>query len=198
MEPSQKPLPRRTQAERREATRSKLIDVARELFVTSGYAETGTPEIVAAADVTRGALYHHFADKTDLFRAVCAREADFVGTSINDATGDIDDAASALVAGSLAYFDAMSVPGRAALLLVEAPAVVGHVEAANLALGDGRMQLREGVAQALPDAGAAEIDALTDILSAAFDRTALAIAEGGDKDAYVNAMLRLVDRTTSP
>lgn len=196
MESSQKPPPQRTQAERREATRSKLIDVARELFVTKGYAETGTPEIAAAADVTRGALYHHFADKTDLFRAVCAREAGFVGTSINDATANIDDAASALIAGSLAYFDAMSVPGRAALLLVEAPAVVGHVEAANL--GVGRAQLREGVAQALLDAGATEINALTDILSAAFDRTALAIAEGGDKNAYVNAMLRLVDRTTRP
>jgi AcrR family transcriptional regulator len=56
--------------ERAKDTRATLVDRARELFGRRGYAAVGTEEIVRAAGVTRGALYHHFADKRDLFRAV--------------------------------------------------------------------------------------------------------------------------------
>ncbi|WP_299655568.1 TetR/AcrR family transcriptional regulator [uncultured Jannaschia sp.] len=185
---------RRTQAERRDATRAQLMDAARALFVAKGYADTGTPEIVAAANVTRGALYHHFVGKTELFRAVCIREAEAVGRAIDAATLDLHDAGQALRVGAVAYLDAMNVPGRSRLLLLDVPAVLGHGEAGELTLGEGHAQLREGLAQALPSAGNDEIDATADILSAAFDRTALAIAQGGDRTTYVNAMLMILER----
>ena len=65
--------PRRTQAERTEATRTALIVAARPLFAERGYAGVGTEEIVRAAGVTRGALYHHFDGKRELFEAVYER-----------------------------------------------------------------------------------------------------------------------------
>ena len=60
----------RTQAERSGATQAALIQAARALFATNGYAGTTREEIVAAAGVTRGALQHHFRDKSSLFLAV--------------------------------------------------------------------------------------------------------------------------------
>ena len=62
----------RTNRDRTERTRAALLQAARALFVAKGYADTSTPEIVAAAGITRGALYHHFDDKRALFRAVVA------------------------------------------------------------------------------------------------------------------------------
>jgi AcrR family transcriptional regulator len=61
---------RRTQAERSAATQQALIAAARRLWGERGYAEVGTPEIAEAAGVTRGAMYHQYADKAALFRAV--------------------------------------------------------------------------------------------------------------------------------
>src|SRR5215471_14337307 len=68
---------RRTQADRSAATRDALVAAGRRLFAAEGFAEVPADAIVAAAGVTRGALYHQFADKTALFDAVLqAVEAD--------------------------------------------------------------------------------------------------------------------------
>ncbi len=115
------PAPRRTQAARREATRNALLDAARVLFVEKGFAATGTPEIVTLAGVTRGALYHQFSDKSDLFHAVVAREAEAIGAAITRSTAAAVDAQDAVRAGTLAYFEAVAVHGRSELLLVQAP-----------------------------------------------------------------------------
>ena len=105
------------------------------------------------------------------------------------------EAVQAIKLGAVAYFDAMSVPGRSRLLLLDLPAVLGHAAAADPDLADGQSQLRDGLAQAFPQAASGELDAMTDILSAAFDRTALAIAQGGDKDSHNTAMLTLLERS---
>lgn len=58
------------QVQKSEATRRRLLQVAREEFSQNGFADTSVDEIVRAAGVTKGAFYHHFRDKTDLFRRV--------------------------------------------------------------------------------------------------------------------------------
>jgi len=96
---------RRTQAERRAETKARLLAAARELFVDKGFAETGTPELVRKAGVTRGALYHHFEDKTDLFRALATLEAQAIGAAIEETTRDIEDPEEAMAVGTNAYFE---------------------------------------------------------------------------------------------
>ncbi|TSE14191.1 helix-turn-helix transcriptional regulator, partial [Mesorhizobium intechi] len=98
---------RRSNRDRTEATRADLIAAARKLFTEKSYAETGTPEIVTAAGVTRGALYHHFADKQALFAAVVEQEAQAVAQEIERASPSSLEARDALIAGSDAYLDAM-------------------------------------------------------------------------------------------
>ena len=184
---------RRSNRARTEATRAALIDAARALFVEKGYAETGTPEIAASAGVTRGALYHHFADKADLFRAVVLQEARAVAAQIAEETADPASALDAVMTGAEAYFDAMAKPGRTRLLLLDGPAVLGPAATAQIDEETGGGELRKGLALAMSEGvlPGAPLDALTDILSAAFDRAALAIAEGKTPEDYKAAM-RLV------
>ncbi len=189
--PLEKPA-RRSQADRRAETRAKLIVAARELFVDSGFADTATPDIVRKASVTRGALYHHFKDKADLFRAVAEEEAKAISHHIDQETRNVADPEQAMVTGSNAFFDAMLVPGRVRLLMEEAPAVLGHSVAVALTRANGTAELREGLSRALPEHSPKQIDALTNLLSAAFDRAALEIAYGGDPVTYKKAMNHLV------
>lgn len=189
-EKNSKPIPN---ADRRAAMRARLIASARALFVEKGYAETSTPEIVCAADVTRGTLYHHLSDKQDLFRAVVTAEAEALGAAINKSAVVAD---IPMDAGSAAFFQAMREPGRARLLLVDGPAVLGHSEMAAIDAGGGRQSLHQGLTAAMPQADPAEVDALSDVLSAAYDRAALAITEGQPPEPYISAMTRLVEAAT--
>jgi AcrR family transcriptional regulator len=117
-------------AEQSEGTRSALVAVARELFAERGYAGVGTEEIVHRARVTRGALYHHFRDKKDLFRAVHeqveAELAEEIGRKL--AEGPADDPIAMLVAGVRAFLDHCLDPALARIALIDAPSVLGWAE----------------------------------------------------------------------
>lgn len=182
----------RSNRERTEQTRQALIDAGRRLFVEKGYAETATPEIVAAAGVTRGALYHHFEDKKALFRAVIECEAQAVAGAIEAHSASYDAPRVALLAGASAYFDAMMAQGRTRLLLLEAPAVLGPSTTATIDAENTEATLRAGLAAMLPEAGAM-LEPLTSLLSAAFDRAAIAIEAGGERRDYEQAIAVLLD-----
>jgi len=181
----------RTNRERTEQTQQALIAAARRLFVDKGYAETATPDIVSAAGVTRGALYHHFEDKRALFRAVIEQEAEKVAEEIESRSADAQSPRDALLSGASAYFDAMAAEGRTRLLLLEAPAVLG-VEASAIDRENAEESLRRGLAAMLPAAGA-QLGPLTSLLSAAFDRAAIEIEQGGVRKDYERAIASLLD-----
>jgi AcrR family transcriptional regulator len=186
-------------AERTRATRTALLDAARALFLEKGYADTGTPELVARAGVTRGALYHHFRDKQALFRAVIAREAAAVAQEIDAAATAAASAVDALQRGSKAYFAAIRAPGRARLLLLDGPAVLGTAEMRRIDLETGGQELRRGLAEALgPEVTATELDVRADLISAMFDRAALAVEAGGEAAVYETALAELLRLLVRP
>lgn len=186
---------RRSNRDRTEATRTDLIRAARKLFTEKSYAETGTPEIVAEAGVTRGALYHHFADKQALFAAVVEQEAAAVAVEIDRASPPSLSARDALIAGSDAYLDAMRAPGRTRLLLLDGPAVLGRAAMDEIDNRHGNRSLREGLVAAMRAQAMTRLpaEALTALLAAAFDRAALAIEAGGSAEDYRAVLISLID-----
>lgn len=118
------------QADRSTATRARLVKAARELFAKRPYADVGTEEIVRRARVTRGALYHHFTDKRDLFRAVHEQmEAELVeGIGRQLAEAAVSDPLEALRVGVRSFLDACTDPSFARITLIDAPAVLGWEE----------------------------------------------------------------------
>ncbi|HMG26405.1 MAG TPA: TetR family transcriptional regulator, partial [Acidimicrobiia bacterium] len=114
-----------SKAEQADATRSALLAAARELFTDRGYAATSTTEIVARAGVTRGALYHHFSAKHDLFRAVFEQlEAEVTDHVAQEALAGVDPLEQLRV-GSRAYLDVCLDPAVQRVVLVEGPSVLG-------------------------------------------------------------------------
>lgn len=186
---------RRSNRERTEATRALLIAAARRLFCEKSYAETGTPEIVAAAEVTRGALYHHFADKRALFRAVVEEESAIVASEIEHAAPASLSPREALVKGGEAFLAAMRASGRARLLLLDGPAVLGRAEMDAIDARHGGRTLREGLAMAMRGKIMRKLPlgALSGLLSAAYDRAALAIEAGEPADEWRAALAALID-----
>lgn len=191
------PVAPRSNRDRTEATRTALLQCARALFVQRGYADTSTPDICTAAGITRGALYHHFVDKLDLFRQVLQQEAQAVQAAIEAAVPVQRAPQESLLAGSEAYLDAMTVPGRTRLLLIEGPAALGVADSLAVDAANAAASLREGLDETgLADAAVA-VDAVAPLLAAAFDRAALQIDAGADAAATRAAMLWLVRRVTA-
>ncbi len=178
--------------ERRAQMRARLIAAARAVFVEKGYAEASTPEIVRAAGATRGALYHHFEDKQALFRAVVEAEAQAVTQAIEAASASVAQA-DALAVGSRAFFEAMSDGARAQILLVDGPAVLGAAKMDQIDAGGGRQSLLAGLKGAHSNRSEEELSAMAVVLSAAFDRAALEVAQSGaDADVFVGVLSRLM------
>ncbi|HEV7980498.1 TetR/AcrR family transcriptional regulator [Amycolatopsis sp.] len=116
---------RRTQEDRSATTKSRLMAAARELFSTRGYAAVPADEIVRAAGVTRGALYHHYGDKQGLFRAVFEQVERELTQEVEAAMAGAPDTATSLLLALGAFLDACGRPEVRRISLTDAPAVLG-------------------------------------------------------------------------
>lgn len=118
-------MPRRSQAARRESTREALLDAGRDLFAARGVDGVAAEELVAAAGVTRGALYHHFANKQEVFRAVFERMEADLRDELETRLAGVGDPLVELVDSVGWFLDVCERPAVRRLGLVEAPAVLG-------------------------------------------------------------------------
>jgi AcrR family transcriptional regulator len=149
---------RTRRAEQAEGTRTALIEAARPLFSERGYAGVGTEEIVAAARVTRGALYYHFEDKRDLFRAVYAEVDRELVEGVARVALDEPDPWQRLVAGCDAFLDACIDPALQRIVFLDAPSVLGWREWHETAEAASALGLVELGLQGAVDAGLVQID----------------------------------------
>jgi AcrR family transcriptional regulator len=192
------PPTRRTQAERTAATRARLIDSARKLFADKGFNAVSTEAIVAAAGVTRGALYHQFDDKAALFAAVYEQVEDElvadVGQRIVEA-GPADELQAMRIGASL-FLDLVSAPDVQQIVVIDAPAVLGWEQwrAVGIKYGLGIIEamLAQAIANALiPDQ---PLRPTAHVMLAALDEAALYIASAADSDQARQEMELVCDR----
>jgi AcrR family transcriptional regulator len=167
----------RREAEAR-ATREALISAALELFTKRGYSEVGTEEIVARAKVTRGALYHHFEDKRDLFRAVFERVEEELVAGIAVKLDAADDPWKLMMAGMRAFLDACEQPAVKRVALTDAPVVLGWQEWREIDNRHG-LGLTRAALQGAADAGVLRpvaVEPMAHLFVAALSEAAFVIA----------------------
>ena len=179
-------IKRRTQEERSAATRDALISAARKLWGERGYPEVGTPEIAAVAGVTRGAMYHQFADKAALFRDVVeaveqdlmARMATFVASSGGTTPAD------AIRAAVDAWLEVSSDPEVRQLILLDAPVVLGWAGFRDVSLRYSLGMTEQLLTEAIRAGQLADqpVRPLAHVLIGALDEAVMSIATAEDPD----------------
>lgn len=175
--------------ERSEATRAQLIGTATELFAARGYAGVGTEDVVRGAGLTRGALYHHFADKRELFAAVHERQerelVAGIAARMADAAESASDPVELLEIGMRAFLDACLRPAVLRITLQDAPTVLGWARWREVSEQYG-LGMTISALQAAMDAGALRRQAVRPIahlLLAALAEAAQLIAHAPDPSA---------------
>jgi AcrR family transcriptional regulator len=184
------------QTERAQATRDALLAAGRELFAQRGYAAVGTEEIVRRARVTRGALYHHFRGKDELFRGVFEEAERELTERIAARAAAAADPWEAMHDGAQAFLDASLEPAVQRIVLLDAPAVLGWEAWREIGERYG-LGLVQAALEAAMDAGAIEPQParpLAHLLMGALDEAAMYVARAQDVEAARAEMGETVGR----
>jgi AcrR family transcriptional regulator len=175
----------RTQAERTQTTVAMLLGAARELLARDGYAATSLDEVVARAGLTKGALYHHFAGKQALFRAVYEQELRRMIAMIEDraSKGRSRTAWERLQAACEAFLDVSLDPAIQRITLLDAPTALGWETMREIENNTSLRLLKEALKRAMDERSitARPIDPLANLLFGAMCEAAMAIARGADQ-----------------
>jgi AcrR family transcriptional regulator len=187
---------RKTKADQSEATRGALIAVGRELFATRGYANTFTDEVADRAGVTRGALYHHFRRKEDLFRAVYGDVEQELMEKITARIVGLD-AWERLRVGVEAFLEFSFDPAVQRITVLDAPSVLGWDAWREIDSKYGYGWLLRASLQAAMEAGAIEIQPVEPLAAFIFGglmEGAMLIARSDDQEATRRQVAKAVER----
>lgn len=191
-------MTRRRQADRSAATRSALVAAGRRLFAERGFAGVGTEAIVAEAAVSRGALYHHFADKTELFAGVLEGvEADVTEEIATRALAGDDPSFAAVMKRAVdAWLDACEAPEVQRILLTDGPSVLGWARWREICQPYVLSLIETAVVQGIADGAVADLPprALSHALISVADEAAMYVAAAEDRDAARREMTVVIER----
>jgi len=170
-------------------TRRQLVATATDLFAARGYESTSIDDVLGAAGVSRGALYHHFPGKEALFEAVLESVEEELAAGVVAAAAAAPEPRLALQAGSLAWLERLRDPVIRRIVLVDAPAVVGWQRWREIDECHWFGLLKSALAEALPPSrlDATSLDVLAHMLLAALNELAFVIARAEDPDAAAQA-----------
>jgi AcrR family transcriptional regulator len=181
----------RTQSERSEATRAQLLNVAQELFTEHGFDKTPLDLVAERAGVTKGALYHHFRNKRELFQAVFeSLEVRLCEKVIEAAIAAGDDAWAGLQAGVRGFLEAALDPSCQRIVMLEGPSVLGWETWKEIDERYG-YGLTKASLEAAMAAGVLErrpVDPLARLFLAAISEAAIQIARAPDREAEMEEM----------
>jgi AcrR family transcriptional regulator len=191
-------LRRRTQADRTAATKAALVTAGRRLFAEHGFAGVGTEAIVLEAAVSRGALYHHFADKTELFAAVLDNVEADVAAQLAAVVGA--DPSGGFVEVMLriaeAWLDACEEPDVQRIILVDGPSVLGWVRWREICQPHILGLVSAGLAQGMADGSVAPqpVTPLAHLLLAIADEAAMYVVTNADPATARREILGIIRR----
>jgi AcrR family transcriptional regulator len=191
------------QEQRSASTRAKLVRAARFLFARSGYAGVGTEQIARRAGVTRGALYHQFPSKEDLFLAAYEEVERELAEGAAALLADSASPLQAMRAGIRFFLEACRAPDVQRIVLIDGPSVLGWAKWREVAsmYGLGLMEAAIGAAIEAGEIGHLSVEPLAHVLMGALDEAALLVVRDPSSIDEVAAILeRLVDglRTAPP
>lgn len=180
-------------AQQREQTRRILLRESRRLFATRGYGALGLAEIVGAAGVTKGALYHHFDSKAALFRAVLEEVQEQVAETVAATADAQDDLWTQFTAGCQAFLTASTAPDVQRIMLVDGPAVLGWNEWRALDEATSARHLAEALTALIEEGVIARqpVAPLTHLLSGAMNEAALWLAASRNPEDLADARAAL-------
>jgi AcrR family transcriptional regulator len=189
-------MPATRRAEHTEDTRAALLAAARDLFTERGYAGTGTEQIVQRARLTRGALYHHFSSKEDLFRTLLQEvEAELIDRLVGEGAPGAD-LLEQFRNGCQKFLDASLEPTVNRIMLVDGPAVLGWETWREIELAYGFGLLREYLELVIESGLVPDqpVDPLAHLLVGAINEAAMLIAHADDPAVAREQAGRALDR----
>jgi AcrR family transcriptional regulator len=169
------------------ATRGQLIEVATGLFASHGYEGTSIEAVLTAAGVSRGALYHHFAGKEALFRAVLEALSDRITAQLTEVISGCADPVDAVRTAALGWIDLAGDPVIQRIMLVDAPSVLGWEQWRAMDEGRTAGAMRD-MLQAVSDTGRLPgelVGPFAHMILAALDEAAMVVARAPDSRVAV-------------